>query len=112
MKILWMQETGIHVTVLNEHTGAVMATRIFDTYIEKEDQGMIRFLNILQEGRIVIFTTMVSFIRDCFFQLFQCASDIFSSATLQITFFVNQDIKDVHWCGNRCPYFHNEITQV
>merc|ERR1719494_85236 len=46
---------GIHVVVLNQNTGVVMATRRFDTYYTGEDQLLISFCNLVQEGRIVIF---------------------------------------------------------
>ena len=50
---------GMHIIVLNQHTGNVMATRIFDTYAELFDDEILLFLKILQEGRIVIFLIKV-----------------------------------------------------
>ena len=45
---------GILVFVLNQRTGVPMAVRAFDTYASKEEGGaMIKFIEELQDGRIV-----------------------------------------------------------
>ncbi len=50
---------GLHIVVLNQHTGVVMGTRVFDTYAANLDGEIVLFLNMLQEGRIIVFLTKV-----------------------------------------------------
>ena len=57
------QARGVNVAVLNQMTGAVMATRAFDTFASKEDSdALVLFVNMISDGRILCFAIRVSFL--------------------------------------------------
>lgn len=52
---------GIHVVVLNQATGARMASSWFETFSDpKYSDALVQFLNDVTPGRIVLFATRVS----------------------------------------------------
>lgn len=54
------QMRGIVAFVFNQKTGALMAARAFDTYESKEEgQEIVKFIEILQDGRIVCLAVKV-----------------------------------------------------
>ncbi|XP_047484654.1 protein O-linked-mannose beta-1,2-N-acetylglucosaminyltransferase 1-like [Penaeus chinensis] len=53
-----LQDRGIHVVVLNQHSGHVTAKRVFDTFNPGVEEEMVEFVDDVQDGRIIIFAVL------------------------------------------------------
>ncbi|KAK7074635.1 Protein O-linked-mannose beta-1,2-N-acetylglucosaminyltransferase 1 [Halocaridina rubra] len=51
-------DRGIHLVVLNQHSGRVMAKRVFDTFTTGTEEEMAEFIDEIQDGRILVFAVL------------------------------------------------------
>ena len=54
------EERGIHVAVLHQATGELMAARVFDTYMPGSEDDLVSFINSISEGRVLCLAILVS----------------------------------------------------
>ncbi len=50
----------MHVGVLNEVTGQLMAVRVFDTYMPGAEDDLVSFFNSVSDGRVLCLAIVVS----------------------------------------------------
>ena len=48
------------MVVINEHNGRVMASRVFDTFSIGTEIEMVKFIDEISDGRIMVFAVRVS----------------------------------------------------
>ncbi|CAI8053573.1 Protein O-linked-mannose beta-1,2-N-acetylglucosaminyltransferase 1 [Geodia barretti] len=51
-------QRGMHVAILNQATGALMAARVFDTYIPGAADTLVTFINSISDERIMCFAIL------------------------------------------------------
>ncbi|KAK8384382.1 hypothetical protein O3P69_009290 [Scylla paramamosain] len=51
-------DRGLHLVVLNQHTGQVMATQVFDTFSVGVEEEMVSFIDDITDGRILVFAVL------------------------------------------------------
>ncbi|XP_045139097.1 protein O-linked-mannose beta-1,2-N-acetylglucosaminyltransferase 1-like [Portunus trituberculatus] len=51
-------DRGLHLVVLNQHTGQVMASQVFDTFSVGVEEEMVSFIDDISDGRILVFAVL------------------------------------------------------
>ncbi|KAG7167862.1 O-linked-mannose beta-1-2-N-acetylglucosaminyltransferase 1-like 20 [Homarus americanus] len=51
-------DRGLHLVVLNQHTGKVMARQVFDTFSVGVEEEMVEFIDDVRDGRILVFAVL------------------------------------------------------
>ncbi|XP_071535229.1 protein O-linked-mannose beta-1,2-N-acetylglucosaminyltransferase 1-like isoform X2 [Panulirus ornatus] len=51
-------DRGLHLVVLNQHTGKVMARQVFDTFSTGVEEEMVEFIEDVRDGRILVFAVL------------------------------------------------------
>ena len=56
------EKRGIHVVVLHQRTAAMMASRVFDTYMPGAEDDLVSFLNSISKNRVLCLGILVSMV--------------------------------------------------